>query len=642
MAKEKKIKKKKGPLRTEAIIPALIFFLLVYGYFHFFFDGHLRRAAEYLLTQIHGAEVDIAEVRTSFLGASMEVKNIQITDKNHPERDLFRVGDVKFKALWDGLLRAKVVIDEASVLDIQALVPRKTPGRVLPPPPPSEGGVLAKAKEEILSQTRAQYQDNFLGDLAAVAGGVDVKDQLKNIQGDLKSSLRLQELDAQIKKKQEEWDQRLKNLPQAEYFKDLEKRFHALNWKEKDPVKFANNLKAANDLLKEAQGKIKEIDQAQKDLKGDLKTTNASAKDLEGFIQQDIKDLQQHFKIPGIDPKDFTRQFFMGQIEERLVSLRKYYEVAKKYMPPKKTAEEKAKEKAEALVPRKRGQGETFTFPITHGYPKFWLKKAKVSSTVSSSAEYSGNITGEILDVTSHPRYLKRPTRINLSGDFPKQKISGLDMKAVIDFTTDTPTETVDLKLAGFPMGLVKLSDSSDVKLNITPGKAALQLNAALSDGQILVDTQSQYNQVKYDIEAKQKLVQEILTTAFQSIPQLTLNARIQGPWDHLSINMNSNLGEELAASFKKQLEAKIAAAQEKIKAEVDQRIAGEKAKVQDQLKNLSADLEKRLGLKKGQADKALKDLQSGIEKQGNGLIKKEDVKKLEEKGKKLLKGLGF
>src|SRR5690606_6742332 len=127
--------------------------------FFFFFDTHVRKLSEYMLTQVHGAEVNIGDFNTSFLNASLKIEKIQITDKNRPERDLFRVGEIRFKALWDGLLRAKVVIDEASITNIQALVPRDRPGRVLPPPPPGEPGVLAQVEREIVEQTRSKLQD---------------------------------------------------------------------------------------------------------------------------------------------------------------------------------------------------------------------------------------------------------------------------------------------------------------------------------------------------------------------------------------------------------------------------------------------------------------------------------------------------
>ncbi len=66
--------------------------------------------------------------------------------------------------LWDALLRAKVVVDEASINNIQALTPRKSPGYVVPPSPPAQGkSIVEKAQDQVLAQTRKQFNQNFLG-----------------------------------------------------------------------------------------------------------------------------------------------------------------------------------------------------------------------------------------------------------------------------------------------------------------------------------------------------------------------------------------------------------------------------------------------------------------------------------------------
>ena len=59
--KTPKKKKAKGPIRFEAVIPALILTLLVGGYFKIFFDGHVRRLMEYVGTQVNGAEVKVSQ-----------------------------------------------------------------------------------------------------------------------------------------------------------------------------------------------------------------------------------------------------------------------------------------------------------------------------------------------------------------------------------------------------------------------------------------------------------------------------------------------------------------------------------------------------------------------------------------------------
>jgi uncharacterized protein (TIGR03545 family) len=211
--------KVKGPIRWEAVIPAAILTALLIGYFALFFDGHLRRGLEYAGTQINGAEVNIGHLSTSFLGARLEINDIQVTDKNKPERNIVQVGAIRFQMMWDALLRAKVVVSEASILNIQALNPRKHPGYVVPPPPPSTGpSLLQKAQDEVLTQTQKKFNKNFLGDVASILGGADPKEQLKQLEGQLKSDARIKELQKELKEKSAKWEQKIKELLQG---KDL-------------------------------------------------------------------------------------------------------------------------------------------------------------------------------------------------------------------------------------------------------------------------------------------------------------------------------------------------------------------------------------------------------------------------------------
>jgi uncharacterized protein (TIGR03545 family) len=449
-----KAKKAKGPIRVEAVIPALILTALIGAYFTLFFDGHMRRALEYVGTQVNGAEVNIGYLSTSFLGASLDMGKIQVTDKNKPERNIVQIGQIKFKMLWDALLRAKVVVDEASILNIEALVPRKSRGYVVPPPPPGQPGesALEKAQDQVLSQTRKQYNENFLGDIAEVLGGTDPKDQLKALQTNLKSDARIKELQAELEVKKKKWDEQIKALPKSEELKQYEQRVKALKFDVKNPVELAKNLKEADKIIKEADAKVKQVEQTSKDVKGDVNNYTQAYKDLEKMVNEDIRDLQTRFKIPSLDPKEFSQQLFMGMIESKLVSVRKYIEMARKYAPPKKTEEQKKAQAAERLTPRKRGDGTNYRFPITTGYPLFWLKHAAISSELGQS-ELSGNIKGEILNLTTDQPFIKKPTRILLAGDFPKQNVMGVDAEITIDHVTDVAKEALRVSVAKFPTG---------------------------------------------------------------------------------------------------------------------------------------------------------------------------------------------
>ena len=164
MTADIKKKKQKGPIRFEAIIPVTILFSLIFAYFYFFFDSHLKWGLEYGATQAHGGEVNISSLKTSFINASVTITKIQVTDKKNPTHNIVQIGNISFKALWDGLLRGKLVIPLASITDIQVKTKRARPGYVFPPGKNS-GGMLKSVGTSAMEETTKTRDGNIFGDI---------------------------------------------------------------------------------------------------------------------------------------------------------------------------------------------------------------------------------------------------------------------------------------------------------------------------------------------------------------------------------------------------------------------------------------------------------------------------------------------
>lgn len=635
--------KAKGPIRTGAVVPLAILVILLGAYFIMFFDGNLRRGIEYIGTHVNGAEVNVGAVHTNFLGASVEIVNVQVTDKNHPERNILQIGRMHFQMLWDALLRAKVVISDASILNIQALTPRARPGYVVPPTPPtvSTGPTLTeKAEKEVLAQTQKKFNGNFLGDLASVLNGGNYQEQLKNLQGNLKSDTKIKELEKDLKDKQAKWEQKIKALPQGSELKQYEARIKALKFDAKKPAEFAKNLQEADKIRKEIGEKVKLIDQTSKEVKGEVDTYNQAFKDLEKTVQEDMRDLQTRLKLPNVDAKEFSQQLFMSMVEKKLGSMAKYLVLARRYMPPKKSAAEKATDSEARIVPPKRGTGVNFRFPITTGYPLFWLKHAAISSETDQS-EFSGNIKGEIKDLTTDQPLLGRPTVFTAQGDFPKQSIHGLKARIVLDHTGDVAKDTASLTVADFPVTGTSLSDSPDVKLAIQEATGASIIEAALVDEAVNVDMKNTFSEIKYDLQAKNNVVKEIIDNVLKGIPLVKMNAVVTGSLNDFDVHISSNLGDDLAKGFQKQLQAKIDEAKAQLNKLINDRIGGEKNKLKEQMDKTLGPVTKQLDERKAEADKAVNQAK-GQSDSNQKSAQDQGKKKLEEEGKKLLKKFGF
>jgi uncharacterized protein (TIGR03545 family) len=255
-------------------------------------------------------------------------------------------------------------------------------------------------------------------------------------------------------------------------------------------------------------------------------------------------------------------------------------------------------------------------FPITTGYPLFWLKKAAVSSQLAQG-EWAGKVQGLITNATTEPAVAGRPLQIFLQGDFPKQKIAGLDVDITIDHTTEKAKESVRVGIASFPVAEQKFSDSEKVKFGLSSAVGSGLLIATLADETLSVGMKSEFRKPAFQFEAQQKQLKEIVGAVLAGIQLVTMDASVSGSWDKLSVSIDSNLGRELSSGFQKQMQAKIGEAKAKLDAFVAEKVNPAKKKVQDQLAALTGGPGKLLSQQKAEMDGAIKGAEGSA--QGSG-----------------------
>lgn len=623
--KEKK-KKKKGPIRFEAIIPVLIIAILSFAYFSFYFDRHLKKLAEYVGTQVNGAEVNIEDIQTSFLTGSFDLWRLQVTDPERPSHNSLEVGNFHFQFLWDALLRMKFVVNDASITNIQLQSPRKSPGKVLPPSP-AKPSKLEKIQGDVIAQVKNKYGMNVLGDIVNILGGTNYEDQLQQIRGELKSEARAKEMTKEVEDKKKFWDSKVKELSDTSKLKKIEQQVNAIS-QEKNFLKQAQAVGELNDLLKQVNKQYNEIQESTKKLESEVKAVTQFPKEIQKLVNEDVNSLKDRFKIPKIDFKDMALHLFAGQFAEYIAKARKYQAVAKEYMPEKKEAEEE-------IVPRKRSEGKTYLFPVTTGYPLFWLKRAAISSKGTKDS-YSGNVSGELTNVTTAPKQIKKPMVLDLQGDFPASAIMGVKALFTVDHTRAIGKQSAHVQVNSFNVPKKMFSDTKDIKFGFLKADGSATLTAEMQEDNVKMNWNSALTKPEFLIETSNKMAKEIITNVVSSIPVININGQAKGQFNNLKMSLTSNLGEELGQGFTREIGAKLASAQGKLNSLVEEKIKGPQSELLGEVKGLSQELtslNKVEDLYKKNQDRIqeeIKKIQSG----GN--------KDLKEKGKKLLKGIKF
>jgi uncharacterized protein (TIGR03545 family) len=643
--------KEKGPIRWEAIIPVFIICLLIGLYFHFFFDTHLRKGIEWAGYKAVGAEVNIGNLETSFFKASLNIQDIELTDAEKPTHDSLKIGDIRFSMLWDALLRAKVVINEAAVEQIEFGTLRKSPGKVAPPEPVSnEPGFAekqaAKLKEEALDQANSEFGGNVLGDVIAMLGGKDSEAQLDKLKDSLPSKAMLEKFEADIKAKQAKWDVTLKTLPQEKEIKALGDRLGKIKSKDfKDVQELQASLQELDKVVKDADGKYKQIQSVSTDLQADLKTLETQYKEIEAQIKIDIKSLESHFRIPKLDAKAMTMAVFQRYLGPYKAKFNRYKAMADKYLPPNLMKKGQTDPDDIPIQPHPRETGITYEFGRPNSYPLFWIKRTGVSSQAGLSPN-AGNIAGEILNITSNQKLIGKPTVATLSGDFPANQISDFLLKLTLDNRkADSEIEYL-LKVGSYPIEGKQLVESPDVNIAFQKAVGAIDINGKLIGlKDLTLNFNNRFSKIDYAISSKNTIAEEILKAVFVGIPLVTLDVKANGTLPGVNIGVDSNLGPELQKGFERQIQAKIDEARKKIQAYVEQEIGKLKSQADAQLNQLRGQVDGEVKKAQAQLDNQKKQAEDKVnvakkdaENQGKKKLEDEGKKKLEE----LKKQFGF
>ncbi|MBL7716695.1 MAG: TIGR03545 family protein [Bdellovibrionales bacterium] len=580
---EKPRYKKKGPIRFEAIGPFAIVVGCIWAYFFFLFDHQLRWGLQYGLTQGNGAEVNVGYLKTSFWKASFAMGAIQVTDPENPMQNRVEVGEVSYKLSWDALLRGKFVTNIAAIRTIEVNTPRKAKGFIVPPSPPSESEGESKA----WSMMKESLASTPMGEIGEMLNGFNPSEKIKDL-GNLKSAARIQELKGQLGTKEQEWAKALSSVPGTQEIDNVKKKIASVNIGGSNPAEIQKNISTLQDALKEAQAAQEKVTKTTDTLVGDVNKFSSSVGEVDNLVKKDREDLERKLKLPKIDAKSIGSQLFGDLVMRNLGSYAKYYYMAKKYMPPKKKPEKKTPEQIAEEKARARAKGKNYRFPVTTGYPVFWLQKAEISSKAENT-ELGGNVAGELTNVSSDPDRIGKPAMLHITGEFPKKNVTGVIFDVIFDAVGDKMEMRINGAVGSYPVSGQSFSDSADLKFVMTEAVGSTSISGKIAENGFLLAMTGTYKNPKYDIQAKSKLLEGILKNATGSLPMVTLGAKLEGEFLSPSISITTNLASALEAGLQKQLQGQVAEARKKLDGMIHDKIGKEKAALTNQMNQAKA-----------------------------------------------------
>lgn len=652
-ANKTKRKKPKGIIRWGAIIPFFVFCVLCYVYFHFFFDAHAKSLIEWGGYKAVGAEVNIANFKSSFTQGKVEINKIEMTSSEKPEFNSLEIANVRFDLNWDALLRMKFVVEDMAAEGLQFMSKRARPGKVAPPEPskPDEPSFTDQLKAKAMGHLDKKMENNILGDIAGFLKGGDVNQQLKNIESTLGSKKLADDLNQKWTQKKIQWDSTLKALPTQNDLNSYKSRFEGIKYKDfKNLQELEASVNQFNALKKDIDDKVKVVDTAKSNLNTDLQAVQSDYQNLNQQIKTDIDSLKTRFKIPKLDAGQFAKSMFMDYLTPFTIKLDHYKKTAQKYLPPKyarmldgKKEAAQAEKEDNSIQPLPREVGQSYEFPITTGYPLFWIQNVKISSKSNAQVDY-GDIAGTIKNITSNQRQINKETTLDVKGDFKSQNVFGINLNAAFNNIKAVPEVRFGLDVAKYFIQGIDLVNSGDGQINIPKSNNSISI-----DGKTIgfktydISLRNEFKDVNFNVAAKDPTVNDILKNTFAAINNFDLKASAKGEIKNLDIDISSSLGQKLEQSFGALLQKKLDEVNAQIKAKIDEEVGKARKQVEDQVNALKNQVQGEVNKAQTQLDQQKKliddriaQAKKDLENQAKNKVQDEAKKAAEELKKKL------
>lgn len=642
-------KKTQSLLRWNAIVPLLIISVLVYLYFLMFFDFHMKKTIEWAGYKALGAEVNIAEFKSSFLKGNVQISKIELTNSEKPDFNSIELGDIRFDLKWDALLRAKFVIEEIAVEGVQFMSERAFTGKVAPPQAVSDKpGFAQQLQQKAMSKFESEHQGNILGDTAEFLKTGSFDNQLKSIENQLVSKKLLQELNSKWAAKQTEWNSKIKTLPTGQELKILNEKLGKVKSKDFSNLQELDaSIKEVQAIVSEIDAKSKQVQELKSQLDTDLKAVDTDSKNVDQQIKADTEKLKAHLKIPKIDAANFAKTLFMSYLTPLTRKLDTYKNLAEKYLPPKYArivAGKKGEPEVDTTIqPHPRTDGTTYEFPIKNGYPLFWIQKISLSSKSNTQTDY-GDFTGLVSHITSNQQQIGQPTTAKIQGNFNKMNIKGILLNGLFNNMEIEPVVQFEFGVNSYPLTDLKLLDSKSGSISIPASEAQLK-----SSGKIIgfknfdIQLNNVFDNVKFAIASPDKTIDEILKSSLGTISKFDLQASAKGEIQNLSIDIRSSLAGDLEKSFQALLQNKIneanAQLQKTINLEVDKlraQLSGQVDTLKNQAQGELKKVQTQIDEQKNQAEAKVTAAKKDVEEQGKKKLQQDGQKQLDDIKKKL------
>ena len=547
----------------------LLGFIVIVGLFVLFWMFYastlIKHTIESYGSNMVGAKVDVGQVNLSFDPLGLELKDLQITDVDHPMKNLVQWKQVNAQMALSPLLSGKVIIQDISMKDLSFNTDRKT------------SGVLKNEKKEAPKiNSKETKSDSLMPDIASVMPDLDIKSKIPSASEILKRETLLTEQRGKaFKGSLENSKTTLKDtfaaLPNKQ---TLQQYKNELNTIIKGKIISLADFKTRKEKLTALKQQLKDdkiaFQQARDLINATKKDLQAQLKALKSAPTEDFNRLKDKYQMNFDGATNISKLLFGEQIAAWLPVMQNYYQKAQPIIAKMQEIQEEEKE-------RERLEGRFVSFPLAKPQPDFLIERMTFSVHLTN-----GDLLTEWKDITHQQDVMNRPTTLNIMGEGFSQT-ANIEIKGLFDHRGGQSINQLTLDMNGLKVKDLKLAGKKmllkQAKTHVT-GRAELNMDA------IDLTANIKFKHTDFQNLGTSQFDQE-MALVLQKIDAFDIDASIQGNPLKPSIHMVSNLDKMFADAMKKRFHEKKAELIPKLKVRLTERMLSYTGQYKEQFKQL-------------------------------------------------------
>jgi len=567
-------------IRWSGFSALLVIAAIIVGTVYFLTDDWIEEQIEYQASYYNGARFEIDDLDISFLGLHLKWNRLQVTDPAETMKNTFETGRSSLDLAFLPLIYSSVVVEDMSLTGIQTNTDRETDGAMDFPEVDEEPGIISQTASRLTNRAKENAQVSFSNFKTNIN-----TDSLVN-QVNLQTPERVDSVKNEINQKFESWQQQIDTTRMGSDLKKLRANVENIKPNEiKSPQKAKEAVESLKSLRQTTDSLQNSIKTARENLTSDITSTSNMVSQVDEWIKQDIQRAQDLAQLPEISAQNIGQNLFG---ESFINSFNTYLGYAKQ-----------ARDFAEAMQPEsgkpkpKRSEGRNVTFSDKYDYPGIWIKRIDLSGNTQDGLHLSGLVE----NVVSDQQKIGETTTLDLTGEGANGR--SLQLTGLFDYLSNDPGETFDVEYANFPMGDVKLSNSDLMPNRLESGSGTVTASLEMRKKSLNSNINFIINNTEFifsdNNEADLTQLQQLVQKTVKNTDTITMNANISGQEGDLDFKLSSNLDNEILNSLRATVSEKVAEARQKIRNEVESRLAEKRSELEDIVAEKQEELKEKL-----------------------------------------------